>query len=448
MSGPGWWRILARALVASLLVSVIATIATLPLIAFYFQRIPTVGIPATVLALPALPILLVTSAVAAFAGLINSTLGQVLGWVAWLPLQYILQLVRLISQVPGSTISVPSFNGSIVWAYYGILALVLIVPNGPRSLWRSLRRRLETLRLPRFQEMGGTIPRLPVGAALVVGVFLAVLAGVLWFQVASRPDGRLHVYFLDVGQGDSTLIVTPDGKRILVDGGPGPSDAVRTVGERSPFWDRSLDLVVLTHPDEDHFRGLIQVLDRYQVDTVLETDASGRSPLFAAWEQRLDKETARRLKAYRGETIVLDDSTWMEVLNPPQEPFRGTGANLNDNGIVLRLVYGDVSFLLTADIVAVAEAHLVNDGVDLRSNVLKVAHHGSRTSTTPRFLAAVEPVAAVISAGQDNAHGHPHPEVTDRLSAAVGNDQIYETSERGDIEFTTDGERLWVRTQR
>ena len=136
----GWWRGLARPLAVAVAVSVAATLATLPLIAFNFERIPTVGIPTTILALPALPFLLATSALAAVGGLVHPILGQVLGWVAWVPLEYLVQLVRLFSRVPGSTVSVPAFSGLLVWAYYGAFALPLLLPGGLGTLWAALRR--------------------------------------------------------------------------------------------------------------------------------------------------------------------------------------------------------------------------------------------------------------------------------------------------------------------
>ena len=138
----------------------------------------------------------------------------------------------------------------------------------------------------------------------------------------------------------------------------------------------------------------------------------------------------------------------MDVLGPPLEPIIGVGSADNNNGVVLRLVYGKVSFLLTADIEAEAEKELTASGVDLRSAMLKVGHHGSRTSTTPVFLRAVNPKAAVVSAGADNRFGHPHADVIARLYTMPGLDHTYLTYEHGDVEFTTDGQRLWVKTQR
>ena len=138
----------------------------------------------------------------------------------------------------------------------------------------------------------------------------------------------------------------------------------------------------------------------------------------------------------------------LEVLNPPPRPFRGTSSDSNNNAAGLRLAYRKVSFLLTADIEAEAETNLLRERVHLRSDVLKVPHHGSATSTTPGFLLAVGPVAAVVSAGADNPYGHPRPEVTRRLHEMVGKGRTYVTARDGDIEFITDGVRLWVKTER
>lgn len=449
-AGAAWWRVPARALAVALAVSVAATVATLPLIAFNFHRIPTVGIPATILALPALPPLLVASAVVAgIAGMVHSSAGQVLGWFAWVPLEYVLRLVDLFSRVPGSTISVPRFSGLFVWAYYVTLALVLVFPGGPSGLWVNTTRTISAVRGVAQRNIVG-VPklRMPGAAYLSVALGLALLASLLWFRVVSGTgtDGRLHVHFLDVGQGDSVLIVTPEGTQVLVDGGPDAIGAARTVANKAGFLDRDLDMVVLTHPDEDHLRGLLEVVERYSVDMVLEGDSGSEDPLYQEWLRVLDREKTPRVTAFRGQTILLDGSTWMQVLNPSPRPIVGTSSDANNNALVLRLVYGEIEFMLTADIEAEAERLLLRAGVPLRSDVLKVAHHGSATSTTPRFLSAVSPAVEVISAGPDNRFGHPRPEVISRLDASLGSGRTYSTAERGDIELITDGSRLWIKT--
>ena len=445
----GVWSRLIRALVMAVAVSVVATLATLPLITFYFHRIPTVGIPATVLALPALPLLLITSGAAAVVGMIHSGAGEVLGWVAWVPLEYLIRLVQLFAQVPGSTFSVPAFSGVLVWAYYGAFALLILIPQSTGALG-SLFRRLTKGRT-RWVSVGksafGSIP-FPASVYIGSAAVLAILAALLWHQAIAGSDERLHVHFLDVGQGDAVLVVTPQGRQVLVDGGPDPIGAARAVGHRLSFWDRDLDLVDLTHPDEDHFRGLAEILDRYRVDVVLESGMDSQNPLYLEWRKAVETEGARRVTATQGQKIELGGSISLEVVNPGPHLMVGTNSDSNNNGVVIRLVYGRVSFLLTADIEAEAEERLLREGLPLQSTVLKVPHHGSRTSTTSGFLAAVAPVVAVTSAGADNPFGHPHAEVTARLESAIGEGRSYLTAEHGDVELITDGRRLWVKTER
>ena len=140
-----------------------------------------------------------------------------------------------------------------------------------------------------------------------------------------------------------------------------------------PFWDRDLDMVVLTHPDEDHFRGLPEVLDRYDVDTVVDSGMDSQNPLYVEWQRALERLDISPVTAYQGQTISLDSVTRLEVLSPPMSPTRGTDSDSNNNGVVMRLVYGEVSFLLTADIEAEAESRLLRNGPSsLKSNVLKV----------------------------------------------------------------------------
>ena len=156
----------------------------------------------------------------------------------------------------------------------------------------------------------------------------------------------------------------------------------------------------------------------------------------------MDRRENPSVTAFQGQTLALDGATWLEVLNPHPEPRRGTGSDSNNNGVVVRVVYGGVSFLLTADIEAETEERLLQGGMFLKSSVLKVPHHGSKTSSTRPLLSAVSPVAAVISASADNPYGHPHTEVTGRLNATLGVEKTYVTADKGDIEFITDGKRL------
>ena len=441
-----WWRRPARWCMMAIAVGFAATLATLPLVAFNFHQIPTVGIPATVLALPAMPPLLVLSLGATVGGVIHPELGQVLGWLAWVPLEYLIQLVHFVSLAPGSTISVPAFSGLLVWLYYGALALLVWRLGMPGETWRRLRSLVSRWRFG-FAGRGSSYRNM-LPSAWILGSFvgLGALAGILWYEVMGGSDGMLHVHFLDVGQGDAILVVSPEGTKALIDGGPRVQDATRALGRHLSGRDRDLDLVVLTHPDEDHFGGLPSVLDRYAVAAVADTRMVSSNPRYLEWERAVEEEAPRRITALRGRTIALGPSTFLQILNPGAPAPTGRSSDFNNDSAVIRLVHEGVSFLLAGDIESEAEGRLLRSGQHLRSTVLKVPHHGSRSSSTAGFLAAVAPLAAVISAGAQNPFGHPHQEVLQRLVDLLSEEHLYSTALHGDVEFVSDGERLWVRT--
>jgi competence protein ComEC len=274
---------------------------------------------------------------------------------------------------------------------------------------------------------------------------LAFLAIVAWLALRQLPDGRLHVYFLDVGQGDAILVQTPDGRQILIDGGPNPTALLSELGAVLPFWDRSLDLVVLTHPDGDHLTGLLAVLDRYQVGRVLDTSQTDAAPLAAAWRARLAKEHIPRTTALRGMRIPLGDAM-LTVLHPSSKLLTGTASDENNNSIVLRIDYGPTSLLLTGDAESEAEADMIRAGLPLQADVLKIGHHGSNGSTSAPFLVAVTPSEAVIQVGADNSFGHPAREVLKRLMDARA--EILRTDTNGRIEAVSDGRTLSMKVSR
>ncbi|MFC1925353.1 ComEC/Rec2 family competence protein [Chloroflexota bacterium] len=291
-------------------------------------------------------------------------------------------------------------------------------------------------KLPRFTY------RLPRRWLLIL---LFIAAALIWSAVIAIPEKQLEVSFLDVGQGDAIYIQTPSRQQILIDGGPDPDKIFVALGDRLPFWDKSLDLVVLTHPDEDHIAGLVEVLSRYEVKRVLETGFVQDTPAYQEWLRLIDEKNIERTIARAGQQIELGDGIIMEVLHPQAEPMDGTESDTNNNSVVIRLVRDDISFLFTGDMGEEAEREILyNGGYSLTSTVLKVAHHGSDTSTSPHFLAAINPQLAVISAGEDNLFGHPDEDTLARLQEKVDEDKIYLTSEDGTIKITTDGEKLWV----
>jgi competence protein ComEC len=273
---------------------------------------------------------------------------------------------------------------------------------------------------------------------------LAIVLILVWVAAGSLPDGKLHVVFFDVGQGDAIFIHGPTGQQVLIDGGPDPATLLARLGERMPFWDRSLDLVILTHPDADHLAGLVPVLERYRVGQVFDTGLPAHTPTCARWQELLAEKGIPVLDSRRGTQVTLGGEVTLTVLHPGPRLLAGTGADSNNNSIVTRLVWGQFSVLLPGDIEAEVERALIRSGAPLVSTVLKAPHHGSNTSSTQAFLEAVNPQLVVISVDQDNRLGHPAPEVLARLAAY----RVMRTDERGSVEVISDGQRLWIRTER
>ena len=419
--------------------TVAAMVATIPLVAFYFHRVSLIGLPATVLVLPALPLVLVTQAATGVVGLLSTVAALPLGWAAWGTTAYVTGVVDLLSRLPGAAPEMGGIAPVLVWGYSACLVLALAA-----SRLKGTRRWFQER--PVLRERWSAMARNAVPLWALAPVVL--VAALLWTAAASLPDGRLHVIVADVGQGDAIVVVSPGGRHIVVDGGPELMGAARVLGSRLPFWDRSVDLAVLTHPHSDHVTGLTEVLRRYRVDHILEREVEYDSPAYAEWRGAVSNEGAKVTQAQSGQVIAFDDGLRLQVLGPPERLQSGTSSDVDNASVVLRLEYGEVSFLLTGDIFIEAERLLVAEGAPVDSDVLKVPHHGSRTSSSGAFLARVSPAAAVISVGTEDRLGHPHPEVASALTHLVGEDRLFLTGERGTVEFITDGRRLEVKTER
>jgi len=277
-------------------------------------------------------------------------------------------------------------------------------------------------------------------------IFLLVAAGLVAAALLQRPDNLLHVAFLDVGQGDAVLFYRGS-QQVLVDGGPGPQALELELGRLMPFWDRTIELVVLTHEHTDHITGLVDVLKDYQVGRVLLPAFESDLPVCQEWRRLIEEKAIPTTSACAGQLITLGGVT-IYVLNPPQTPLTDTDSDIDNASIVLRVEMEKVSFLLCGDMGCEGENELIMQRLAARTTVLKVGHHGSASATSAAFLDVVMPDIAVISVGAGNDYGLPSQETIDRLENAVGAKNIYRTDERGTIEFTTDGGHLWVTTER
>ena len=275
----------------------------------------------------------------------------------------------------------------------------------------------------------------------VIFIVLILLNLLAWSAVFELKDaGKLKVVFFAVGQGDAAFIETPGQNQILIDGGPN-ARVLEKLGEEMPFWDRTIDLIILTHPEQDHIAGLLEVLKRYKVENILWTAVVRDTAEYKEWQNLLKTEGARVFIAEAGETglkMVKSEKPWNLAILSPRENLSGKiMRDSNDTSVAARLVFGQTSFLFTGDLKKRGELELVNSGANIDSDVLKVAHHGSKTSTVPEFISAVSPEFAVISAGKDNRYGHPHPQTLETLQQYGA--KILRTDLDGDVTFVSDG---------
>lgn len=258
-----------------------------------------------------------------------------------------------------------------------------------------------------------------VGALFVA----AALSSVAVF--ASAKTEELRVHFFDVGQGDAIFIELPDGRQILIDGGP-DDRVLEKLNSLMPFWDRSIDIVVATHADADHITGLVPVIAHYEVGAVIWNGIEAETEIFKEWKEAVAIEEADVITGRCCMRFTLSEDTFFDILHPinmpgsdPQTslPYEGGGrGGQNNYSLVIRFVYGDDSLLFTGDIERQAEYDIVRQNFNLESDVLKVPHHGSKTSSSEIFLEAVRPGIAVISAGRNNPYGHPHEAILQRMS--------------------------------
>ncbi len=265
---------------------------------------------------------------------------------------------------------------------------------------------------------------------------------IVWLTVYDLNKPKfLQVNFFDVGQGDAIFIETPQNHQILIDGGPS-SVVLEKLNNEMPFWDRSLDLIILTHPEHDHIAGLIEVLKRYKVENILWTGVVRNTSEYNEWIRLIKNEEAEIFIAQMGQKIIAGRVVF-NVLYPFENLNSQEIKNINNTSIILRFFLGETSFLFTGDAFKSVERKLVNKGKNINSDVLKVGHHGSKTSTAEEFISEVSPEIAVISAGKDNRYGHPHQETLATLKKY--DIKILRTDKDNDIKIISDGENLTIK---
>lgn len=288
---------------------------------------------------------------------------------------------------------------------------------------------------------------LRISIGVVLGGMVIFCVWLIHYSARTENFGKdMQVAFLDIGQGDAIFITAPNGVQVLIDGGA-DRDILSALDSVMSINDKTIDMVVATHPDQDHIGGLVDVLSWYTVDTVLVSGATSDTQTFKKFQEQANL-AGRIVTAQRGMRIILDDEqgVFMDIFHPAYDINRVR--DTNDASVVAQVVYGNQSFLLTGDASQRIEQELVAHDYQQRlpSDVLKLGHHGSKTSSSQEFLETVHPRSVVISAGCNNRYGHPHGDVMNRVYAL----QIipYDTCSQGTIIFETNGETLEIHSQK
>ncbi|MCO6512220.1 MAG: ComEC/Rec2 family competence protein [Aridibacter famidurans] len=442
--GGGFSQKFARTVFEAVLVSTIIQICLLPLQAIYFHRIAPSGAILNLGAGIAFVLQTAFAAVSILASAVSegiaepfAALGDAVS-TSWLAVQ------NAVGATAGGAIRVPVYSGAF-WFVYPAYVLIVLISAGFLNLWDpfAIRHRL----------------KFPKAVAISIAAIL-VTGSLIGFHPFSEPtpDEKLTVHFLDVGQGDSTFVVFPDGKTMLIDGGGrrsfvreaetggGFERDIRGIGEAvvSEFlWElgySSIDTLVLTHGDADHIQGLVEIVRNFRVGSILIGLREPANPAFLELETEAASRGIRVYLVYEGDLLRFGGAS-VEVLNPRPTAIPTEDSD-NDRSVVLRIVFGVRSFLFTGDIEHVAETRIA--GYKIESDVVKVAHHGSRTSSSELFVNAVETDYAVIPVGRRSQFGHPHREVVERWQASGA--RVYTTGRSGTVTISTDGSLLEVTT--
>lgn len=449
------WRVqrALRYMFSALLVSASVQLMLLPLLVLYFHRLSLASFVLNVGVGAMMATLALLSLLALLLGGVSSTLAAPFIRLAELLNWLMVHSVDPFAHAHLASIRLPEYQGAAS-TVYALYYLPLIALAATLSRWQPLRK--EFVQLDEERAFPAR------NAARMTAVTLLALAALIIFNPLSarRPDGRLRVDFLDVGQGDAALVTMPDGTTMLVDGGGRPTfnaasegaadferDA-RSIGEAvvsEYLWWRGLDrvdYVVATHADADHIDGLNDILRNFSVRAAFAGRAPLDDPEFKRFAASAEEAGVPLHIIARGDTLRFGAAS-VEVLWPERTSLKDAPSRNNDS-VVLRLRLGDRTFLLTGDIERQAEAALSNSRESLKSDVVKVAHHGSKTSSTEEFIKASAPSFAVISVGLSSIFGHPHQEVLERWRASGA--QILTTGRSGTITVSTDGSDLKVET--
>jgi competence protein ComEC len=399
-------------------ISLAAQVFTLPLIVLYFQRFSLVALIVNVLVLPLQPLILYLGLSGALLAWLIPPLAQAILWLVFVLLMATIGVVRAGSRLP--------FADVPLYIDPRILALVIGLIGGGALV--------QAVRPDVMKRLATFVRGRPAWMTVVIsGVCVAML---LWAIGLSRADGKLHLWFLAQGHSHAILIQTPNGAKILVDGGHYPSRLLTALGDHLPFYDRRLDALIVTQPDPFDMGALPAVLERYTVGTAITNGQPQQDEALLTMIDALAQTPI--IEATAGYQFTTSDGVTIDILHPSQRP--NLGDSLDENGLVLRVSYGTMSFLLPGD-ATIETLMQVGETSDLTSTVLSLPQHGTVRSLTSEFLALVQPSAVILQSDPANRRGDPDEAVL-RLVEERGV-PLLRTDLRGTIHFYTDGTRLW-----
>ncbi|MDI3534449.1 MAG: competence protein ComEC [Thermosediminibacterales bacterium] len=404
-------------------VTTAAQLGVLPLTLYYFNTVSLVSVVTNLLIVPVVGLIVGIGFFSAVLGQIHHFVVLPLNKVNDVLLDYMVYMAKVLSDLPYSTVDLPAPSPLSILLYY--LLILAIVGKS----W-------EKLPVQNFKKV----------AVITV---LIVLNSIIWGFVLT-PFDEIEVVFLDVGEGDSIFIQTPGHKTFMIDGGGLPDyySGDFSIGEDVliPFLKRKgikkLDGIFLTHSHDDHLKGLIPVVRCMKVESVFLGPYNEPTDSFLEFISELKNKGVPLYHIWAGENIILDHGIILETIYPPENwgCSKEAEKNINNSSLVLRMIYEDVEILFTGDLESEGEEYILNSNFPIQSDVLKVAHHGSKTSTSEKFLDKIQPDWAVISVGLNNRFGHPDEEVVERLKAR--GIKIFRTDRDGAVIMKTDGKRI------
>jgi len=270
-----------------------------------------------------------------------------------------------------------------------------------------------------------------------IAIFLCLSVFVIATTAIARgQDGLLKVYFLDVGQGDAELIVTPSGQQILIDGGP-TNQVMDELGIIMPFYDSTIDIVLATHKHSDHITGLMSVLDKYSVSKIVDTNRGHDTSEAKEWQIRKELEGSELMVAKTGDEFDFGDGVKIKILYPDTVSVDYKTKNPNNDSIVAMLEYGSLRILLMGDVELPVEKEILSKKINIDADIIKIGHHGSKTSSGIGFLNVVSPIVGIIEVGAKNSYGLPSDVVLSRLETLAI--KYYRTDVDGTVKLSSNG---------